>query len=272
MIDPRSQYGFRLKESAKAAAIDFVHEAPTLDAKLAHIMPQVASMGAAVSVVDVDADGLPDLHVTNSREGSHNRLYRNRGDGTFEDIADRVGLADVNRLENGVSMGAVWGDYDNDGYDDVLLHRWGRTELFRNEGGRAFTPVTTAELPQWANINSAVWFDFDRDGRLDLFLGGYYPETVNLWKLADTKMMPASFEYAANGGRKYLYRNLGRRPVRGDQRAGRPRVAPLGARGRRGRPARHRVIPTSSSPTTTVCPSCSSTRAAGFVKSAARRE
>jgi hypothetical protein len=204
-----SPYGFRLTESAKAAGLDVVHQAPTLDEKLSHIMPQVASMGAAVSVVDVDADGLPDLHVTNSKEGSHNRLYRNRGDGTFEDIARQLGLADVNRPENGVSMGAVWGDYDNDGYDDVLLHRWGRTELLRNEGGRAFAPVTTADLPQWANINSAVWFDFDRDGRLDLFLGGYYPENVNLWKLADTKMMPASFEYAANGGRKYLYRNLG---------------------------------------------------------------
>ena len=67
--DPRAQYGFRLDESAKAAGLDFVHEAPTLDPKLAHIMPQVASMGAAVSVVDVDADGHPDLYVTNSREG-----------------------------------------------------------------------------------------------------------------------------------------------------------------------------------------------------------
>ena len=207
--DPQSQYGFRLNEASKAAGIHFVHEAPTLDPKLAHIMPQVASMGAAVSVVDVDADGLPDLYVTNSREGSHNRLYRNRGDGTFEDVAERLGLADVNHPDSGVSMGAVWGDYDNDGHEDLLLHRWGRTDLFHNDGGRTFTRVTTAGLPAWANINSAVWLDFDRDGRLDLFLGGYYSERVNLWKLADTKMMPSSFEYATNGGRKYLYRNLG---------------------------------------------------------------
>jgi hypothetical protein len=120
-----------------------------------------------------------------------------------------MGVADVNRPETGVSMGAVWGDYDNDGYDDLLLHRWGRTALFHNDGGKAFTPVTTVSMPPWANINTAIWLDFDRDGRLDFFLGGYYPERVNLWRLADTKMMPESFEYANNGGRKYLYRNLG---------------------------------------------------------------
>ena len=57
-----------MTESAKAAGLVAVHEAPTLDPKLAHIMPQVASMGAAVSVVDIDRDGLPDLYVTNSRE------------------------------------------------------------------------------------------------------------------------------------------------------------------------------------------------------------
>jgi hypothetical protein len=209
-VDARAQYGFMLTESARQAGIDFVHEAPTLDRQLAHIMPQVASMGAAVSIVDVDADGHPDLYVTNSREGSLNRLYRNRGDGTFEEIAGRLGIADVNRPETGVSMGAVWGDYDNDGYEDLLLHRWGKTELFHNDGGRAFTAVSDGiRLPQWANINSAIWFDFDRDGRLDFFLGGYYPENVNLWHLASTRMMPESFEYANNGGRKYLYRNLG---------------------------------------------------------------
>jgi hypothetical protein len=207
--DAPLRYGFHFTESAKPAGIDFVHEAPTLDAKLAHIMPQVASMGAAVSIVDVDVDGLPDLYVTNSGEGSKNRLYRNRGNGTFEEIAERLGIADLNRRDTGVSMGGVWGDYDNDGYEDLLLYKWGRSELFHNDAGRSFTPVTTAGLPEWANINSGVWLDFDRDGQLDFFLGGYYPERVNLWNLADTKMMPGSFEYAANGGRKYLYRNLG---------------------------------------------------------------
>ena len=90
-------------------------------------------MGAAVSVVDFDRDGLPDLYVTNSKEGSKNRLYRNRGDGTFEDVAERLGVADLNHAETGVSMGAVWGDYDNDGFEDLFLYRWGRPELFHND-------------------------------------------------------------------------------------------------------------------------------------------
>jgi hypothetical protein len=208
--DPLQQYGFRLTESSKAAGLDFQHEAPTLDPKLAHIMPQVASMGAAVAIVDYDRDGRPDLYVTNSKEGSKNRLYRNRGDGTFEDVAERLSVADLNQGETGVSMGSVWGDYDNDGFEDLLLYRWGRPDLFHNDGGQGFTRASErVGLPAWANVNAAVWLDYDRDGRLDFFLGGYYPERVNLWKLTDTKMMPESFEYAKNGGRKYLYRNLG---------------------------------------------------------------
>ncbi|MEO8078387.1 MAG: VCBS repeat-containing protein, partial [Acidobacteriota bacterium] len=120
-VSSLTQYGFRLTESAKPAGLDFVHDAPTLDPKLAHIMPQVASMGAAVSVVDVDRDGLPDLYVTDSKEGSKNRLFHNRGNGTFEDVAERLGVADLNHSETGVSMGAVWGDYDNDGFEDLFL-------------------------------------------------------------------------------------------------------------------------------------------------------
>jgi hypothetical protein len=208
--DALTQYGFRLTESSKTAGLDMVHGAPTLDPKLAHIMPQIASMGAAVSVVDVDRDGLSDLYVTDSKEGGRNRLYRNRGNGSFEDIAAGLGIADLNHPDTGVSMGGVWGDYDNDGFEDLFLYRWGRQELFHNDRGQGFTRVTDAAgLPAWANVNTAVWLDFDRDGRLDLFVGGYYAESINLWKLADTRMMPESFEYANNGGRKYLFRNLG---------------------------------------------------------------
>src|SRR5262245_7075634 len=81
--DALARYGFALQESAKSLGVDFVHEGPTFDKRLDHIMPQVASMGAAVAVADFDHDGWQDFYVTNSREGSLNRLYRNRGDGTF---------------------------------------------------------------------------------------------------------------------------------------------------------------------------------------------
>jgi hypothetical protein len=57
------------------------------------------------------------------------------------------------------------------------------------------------------NANSATWLDYDRDGRLDLFLAGYWADHINLWKLETTKIMPESFEYATNGGRKYMLHN-----------------------------------------------------------------
>jgi hypothetical protein len=205
-----ARYGFRLEEVSKACGIDFTHSAPTLDPKLDHIMPQVASMGASVSVVDFDRDGWQDLYVTNSGENSRNCLFRNLADGRFEDVAPAMGVADVNEASTGVSMGAVWGDYDNDGYEDMFLYKWGRPELFHNDGGRGFTRATDrAGLPAWVNANTAIWLDYDRDGLLDLFVGGFYSEDVNLWNLTTTRMMPESFEYAKNGGRKYLFRNGG---------------------------------------------------------------
>jgi hypothetical protein len=204
------RYGFYFEEVSRASGINFTHIAPKLDARLDHIMPQVAAMGAAVSVVDFDRDGWQDLYVTNSGEGSLNALYHNLHDGTFKDVAGEVGVADVNHVETGVSMGAVWGDYDNDGYEDLLLYKWGKPELFHNDTGKTFSRVTDkAGLPTWVNANTAIWFDYDRDGLLDIFLGGYYSESVNLWHLETTKMMPESFEYAKNGGRKYLLHNQG---------------------------------------------------------------
>jgi hypothetical protein len=205
-----TRHGFYLEEVSHAAGIDFVHQAPTLDPKLDKIMPEVASMGASVSIVDFDRDGWPDIYVTNSAEGSKNHLYRNMHDGTLKDVAEEMGIADVNQPGTGVSMGAVWGDFDNDGYEDLFLIKWGRPELFHNDGGKGFTRVSEkAGLPPWINANTAVWFDYDGDGLLDLFVGGYFPEDVDLWHLKTTRMMPDSFEYAKNGGRKYLFHNLG---------------------------------------------------------------
>src|ERR1017187_3431421 len=205
-----SRYGFSFQESSKAAGIDFHHTSPKLDPKLQHIMAQVAYMGAAVSIVAFDRDGWPDIYAVNGGEGSQNALYRNQHDGTFRDVAADVGLADLNQSGAGASTGAVWGDYDNDGYEDVLVYKWGKPELFHNDGGKHFTRVTEqAGLPNWLNANMAVWLDYDGDGKLDLFIGGYYPEDVDLWHLKTTKIMPESFEYAQNGGRKYLFHNLG---------------------------------------------------------------
>ena len=205
-----ARHGFYFQEVSRAAGIDFVHQAPTLDPKLTGIMPQVASMGASVSIVDFDRDGWPDIYVTNSKEGSKNALYRNMHDGTFKDVAHEMGIADVNQPGTGVSMGAVWGDYDNDGYEDLFLIKWGRPELYHNDHGHGFTRVSEqAGLPKWINANTAVWFDYDGDGLLDLFVGGYYSEDIDLWHLNTTRIMPDSFEYAKNGGRKYLFHNLG---------------------------------------------------------------
>ena len=205
-----ARHGFYLEEVSHAAGINFVHQAPKLDPKLDSIMPEVASMGASVSIVDFDRDGWPDIYVTNSAIGSKNALYRNMHDGTFKDVAGEMGIADVNRPGTGVSMGAVWGDFDNDGYEDLFLIKWGRPELFHNDQGHGFTRMTDqAGLPPWINANTAIWFDYDGDGLLDLFVGGYYSEDIDLWHLTTTRIMPDSFEYAKNGGRKYLFHNLG---------------------------------------------------------------
>jgi hypothetical protein len=201
--------GFLLRDETVAAGIHFVHHRPTFDPKIASIEPHVAALGASVSVADFDGDGAPDLYFTNSRFGERNALYRNRGDGTFEEVAATAGLADLNRPGDGVSMGAVWGDIDNDGREDVLVYRYGYLALFRNVDGRRFDDVTAqAGLRRWVNSNGAIWLDYDRDGLLDLYVTAYFRD-VDLWHLATTRIMHNSFEFATNGGKNLLFRNLG---------------------------------------------------------------
>jgi hypothetical protein len=203
------RYGFYLEDITGEAGVDFVHRRPVVDEKLAHILPQIASVGASVSITDFNNDKKPDIYLTNSEAGSANALYRNNGDGTFTDVAAELGIADLNNQNSGASMGAVWGDFDNDGHEDLFLYRWGNPELYRNEEGEGFTRMTNAGLTDHINANTALWFDYNRDGYLDLFIGGYFHESVNLFNLKDTRMMPDSYEYATNGGRNYLYQNNG---------------------------------------------------------------
>src|ERR1700683_5494378 len=205
-----ARHGFYLQEVSHSAGINFIHQSPKLDPKLDPILQEVASMGASVSIVDFDRDGWPDIYVTNSAVSSKNALYRNLHDGTFKDVAGELGIADVNQPGTGVSTGAVWGDYDNDGYEDLFLIKWGRPELFHNDHGHGFTRVTEqAGLPPWINANAAIWLDYDGDGLLDLFVGGYYSEGIDLWHLTTTRIMPESFEYSKRGGRTSLFHNLG---------------------------------------------------------------
>ncbi len=203
--------GFALRDQTTESGIRFVHRRPTLDAKLANIEPHIAAVGASVAVTDFDGDGWPDLYFTNSRFGEPNALYHNRGDGTFDETAASAGLADLNRPGDGVSMGSIWGDVDNDGREDVLVYRYGQLALYRNVDGRRFEDVTEkAGLRRWVNSNGAIWLDYDRDGLLDLYVTAYFRDDVDLWHVSSTRIMHDSFEFAANGGKNLLFHNVGR--------------------------------------------------------------
>lgn len=203
------RYGFFLEDVTEDLGISFVHKRPIVDEKLHHILPQIASVGASVSVVDFNDDGLQDFYLTNSEFGAKNALYKNFGNGIFIDVAGELGVGDLNSAEFGASMGTVWGDFDNDGFEDLLVYRWGRPQLFRNNNGESFSVVADTDFPAHINANTATWLDYNSDGLLDLFIGGYYKEDVNLFKLDHTKIMPDSYEYATNGGLNYLFENQG---------------------------------------------------------------
>jgi hypothetical protein len=202
--------GFTLRDETGAAGIRFIHRRPSFDRRIDNVEPHIAALGAGVSVADFDNDGWPDIYFTNSRFGEPNALYRNLGDGTFEDVGATVGVADLNRAGEGVSMGAVWGDHDNDGREDLLVYRYGYLALFKNVDGRRFEDVTSvAGLRRWMNSNGAIWIDYDRDGLLDLYVTAYFRDSVDFWDLESTRIMHNSFEFATNGGKNLMFRNVG---------------------------------------------------------------
>lgn len=167
--------GFSFSETARTAGIDQF----TVYGGLRTNRYLLETTGCGVAVLDVDADGWLDVFLVNGTtlEGfpkgkepiSH--LYRNRRDGTFEDVTSRAGVG-----QTGWGQGACTADYDNDGHDDLFATSWGQNHLYRNRGDGTFDDVTARAglvnaRPRWGS--GCAFLDYDRDGRLDLFAANY---------------------------------------------------------------------------------------------------
>ncbi len=135
------------------------------------------TVGPGVAFIDYDNDGWPDIFLVNGTDWAGHatkhttpKLYHNNHDGTFTDATHKAGL-DVEMYGIGVAVG----DYDNDGYDDLLVTAYGQSHLFHNNGNGTFTDVTQkAGLGGVQEFStSAAWVDYDKDGRLDLVVGNY---------------------------------------------------------------------------------------------------
>ena len=177
--------------------------------------------GCGAAAFDYDNDGWLDLFLVNGStlEGfpkgkeptSH--LYRNRRDGTFEDVTEKAGLA-----LSGWGQSACAGDYDNDGNEDLYVTFWGRNRLFRNRGDGTFEETTkTAGIDSTRTRWGAgcAFFDYDRDGRLDLFAANYIDLDLATAPVPDSglcryKGVPvACGPPGLTGGKNVLYRNSG---------------------------------------------------------------
>src|ERR1700683_4014577 len=164
--------GFRLIDVTSSAGIQFQHNSGAFGGKL---LPE--TLGSGCAFLDYDRDGWQDILLINGMEWpghkqrrSTLRLYHNNGNGTFTDVTSRTGL-DVEMY----GMGVAVGDYDNDGFPDILVTCVGQNRLFHNTGKGAFIDVTNASGlgKRLAFSTSALWLDYDHDGRLDLFVCNY---------------------------------------------------------------------------------------------------
>ncbi len=147
------------------------------------------TMGTGLAWIDYDQDGLLDLYFVQSAANDiykpprplRSALYHNNGDGTFTDVTEKAGVG----AEGLYGQGAAVGDYDNDGYPDLFVTGYGRSILYHNNGDGTFTDVTekagVSNTGQWGA--SAGWFDYDKDGWLDLVITNYieWSPKNNIW-------------------------------------------------------------------------------------------
>lgn len=194
-----------------AAGISFEHRRAQFVPQLENIMPWLTAGGAGVAVGDYNNDGLDDIYFTTSKLNENNHLYRNNGGFSFTEVGEKMNIGQVNSSrKDGTSSFALWLDYDDDGWQDLFLLRFGKTALFRNLEGKSFKEVTdSAGLLRHTNALSAIGFDYDNDGDLDIYIGGYFPEKDFYDKKTDSKVLFDSWETARNAGRNYLFNNNG---------------------------------------------------------------
>ncbi len=143
----------------------------------------IEAMSCGTAFFDYDNDGWLDALVlcgfrfADPPPAASNRLYKNNRDGTFSDVTEKSGL-----FHTGYSYGVTVGDYNNDGFDDLFITCWGQNALYRNNADGTFTDVTKqAELlnsqPRFGS--GCAFLDYDRDGRLDLFVSNYVGFDIN---------------------------------------------------------------------------------------------
>ncbi len=202
--------GFSLTDVTSSAGIDFHHNSGAFGAKY---LPE--TMGPGCAFLDYDGDGWLDILLVNGmdwpghkRQRSTLKLYRNNRNGTFSDVTERAGLA----LEM-YGMGVAVADFNNDGFPDILITAVGQNRLFQNTGTGHFVDVTEKAGLGGRNgfSTSALWFDFDRDGWLDLLICNYvkWSPQLDVFCSVDGKRKSYCTPEAYHGDTCWLFRNRG---------------------------------------------------------------